>query len=126
MTGRQLTFFDFTKPEVTYPLQPVKKSRIREQEKANIIEEIEEKKEEISKLQKEIRDAQDEIEAQELLELDLEPEPGNEDIFDARVPEMESDFLDLKYENESEIRRLECEIAELEKGRGEKCKLKVP
>ena len=76
--------------------------------------EIEEKKERIAELKEEIEDDEDALRRAEEDELDLEPEPGDEDIFNAVAPMLEEDLTQTRYENEKEIRALECEICEME------------
>ena len=68
----------------------------------------------IQKLRKEIEDKEKYLATMEEAELDLEPEPGEEDIFDGLVPSIEADLTELRYMNELDIRELECELAELQ------------
>jgi len=68
----------------------------------------------IQKLRKEIEDKEKYLATMEEAELVLEPEPGEEDIFDGLVPSIEADLTELRYMNELDIRELECELAELQ------------
>ena len=79
-----------------------------------IQEEIVEATQEIHRLHEELQDEWDELERCEREEYDLEPEPGNDVTFDGMLPTLEEDFNDRKIEIETDIRALECEIAELE------------
>ena len=95
--------------------QPPKQKGDYSKLNADIEIDIEEKRETIAELRKEIKDAEEEIERVEQEELELVPDPGEEDIFDCYLPTLEEDFNELKYENESQIRTLEEEIRDLEK-----------
>ena len=87
---------------------------IHQETQDDIMLEIEEKKERIAELRTEIEDDEDALRRAEEDELDLEPEPGDEDIFNAVAPMLEEDLTQTRYENEKEIRALECEICEME------------
>jgi len=75
--------------------------------------EIKDKLDKIDELKKEIKD--DEEALLECLEdeLDLEPEPGEEVIFDCSGPSLEEDLSWARAENEPEIRLFELQVGEL-------------
>ena len=77
--------------------------------------EIEEKQERILELRKEIGDDEEALLNAEEDELEMEPDEGEEVIFDAVAPMLEEDLNNTHYENDAEIRELEEEIAELER-----------
>ena len=76
--------------------------------------EIEEKQERILELRKEIGDDEEALLNAEEDEIDLEPDEGEEVIFDSAAPMLETDLAYIRYENEAEIRTIEEEIDELE------------
>ena len=76
--------------------------------------EIEEKQERILELRKEIGDDEEALLNAEEDEIDLEPDEGEEVIFDSAAPMLETDLAYTRYENEAEIRTIEEEIEELE------------
>ena len=80
----------------------------------DIIAEIENKRDRILELRKEIGDDEETILVAEEDELDNEPDEGEEVIFDADVPRLEEDLRYTRYENEAGMRALEEEIKELE------------
>jgi hypothetical protein len=80
----------------------------------DIMLEIEEKQERISELRKEIGDDEEAVLNAEEDEFDLEPNEGEEVIFDAVAPMLEEDLTQTRYENEDEIRTIQEEIEELE------------
>lgn len=80
----------------------------------DIVLEIEEKRERIQELKKEIGDDEDALLNAEEDELEMEPDEGEEVIFDAVAPMLEEDLNNTHYENDAEIRELEEEIVELE------------
>ena len=77
-------------------------------------EEIEDAKARIKELKDELETEREELDRCEIDDYDLEPEPGDECLFDAGLPEMEREYNDLEFESETEIGALECYIAELE------------
>ena len=79
-----------------------------------ITEEIEEKQERILDLKKEIGDDEEAVLNAEEDEFDLEPNEGEEVIFDAVAPMLDEDLTQTRYENEEEIRTIQEEIEELE------------
>jgi len=85
--------------------------------------EISEVDEQIKLYIQEIWDKEDEIMGVEIEEFDLDPEAGDECVFDAVVPGLEEELQELKYDNGLEIERLELEKKELQFkliGRGER------
>ena len=110
----QLTFDvpDFPQ-QVFTPEQQAAKSELERAAIADTEFEIEEKLEEIERLKKEIRDDEEALLNCLEAELDLEPEPGEEVIFDCSGPIYEEDLNQTRAENEPEISRLESEIEEL-------------
>ena len=76
--------------------------------------EIEDKKERIQELRKEIGDDEEALLNAEVDEIDAEPDEGEEVIFDVVAPMLEEDLNYTRYENEAQIRTLEEEIDELE------------
>ena len=80
----------------------------------DILAEIEDKRDRILELRKEIGDDEEAILNAEEDEIDAEPDEGEEVIFDAEVPTLEEDLKYTRYENEADIRTIEEEIAELE------------
>lgn len=85
-----------------------------DQEWSDIVLEIEEKQERIIKLKKEIGDDEEALLNAEEDEIDMEPDEGEEVIFDAVTPQLEADLEYTQAENEEEIRAIEQEITELE------------
>ena len=83
------------------------------QEWNDIVLEIEEKRERILELKKEIGDDEEALLNAEEDELEMEPNEGEEVIFDAVAPMLEEDLNNTHYENDTEIRELEEEIEEL-------------
>ena len=79
-----------------------------------VTEEIEEKMERILELREEIGDDEEAVSNAEEAEIDLEPDEGEDVIFDAVAPMLEEDLAYTRYENEAEIRELQEEIEELE------------
>jgi uncharacterized protein YceH (UPF0502 family) len=113
--GQQLTLSSI------FPSQPVPTAAAKQasEERYNaiqreIMEEIADKEERIIELKSQIEVDEEALSRAEEDELDLEPEEGEEVIFDAVAPMLEEDLSYTRYENEAEIRALECEIAELE------------
>ena len=80
----------------------------------DIITEIEDKRDRILELRKEIGDDEEALLNAEEDELDMEPDEGEEVIFDAVAPMLQEDLACTRYENEADIRTIEEEIAELE------------
>ena len=80
------------------------------------IAEIEEKQERILELRKEISDAKEEFSREEEDDLDMEPDEGEEVLFDVIAPQLEANLEYTRAENESHIKELEEEIKELEGG----------
>jgi len=110
----QLTFncLNYTQ-QVFTPTQRATKS---EQKRGSIIEielEIEDKLDKIDELQKEIKDDEEALERCLEDELDLDPEPGEEVIFDCSGPSLEEDLSWTRAEHEPEIRLLELQVGEL-------------
>lgn len=113
--GQQLTFSSFI-PTQPAPTEEVIQAteEINSETQREIMKEINEKQERITELRKEIGDAEDHIALVGEEELTLEPDEGDEDIFFAEAPLLEEDLIELRYENEEEIRSLEFEVTELE------------
>ena len=109
LSGEQLTL------ATIFSLQssPTATSLAATQEWNDTVMEIEEKQERILELQKEMGDAKEHIAIMEEEELDLEPDE-NEEIFYAKVPQLEADLEYARVENDAEIRELEGEIDKLE------------
>ena len=110
----QLTFNCLSYPQQIFtPYQRAAKSE-REQASISDIEfEIEETLEELDKLKKEIKDEEEDLERCLEDELDLDPESGEEVIFDCSAPSLEEDLSWTRAENEPEIRLLELQVEEL-------------
>ena len=95
---------------------PVQRATKSERERESIIDielEIEDALEKIEELKKEIKDDEEELEDCLHDELDLEPELGEEVIFDCSGPSLEEDLSWTRTENEPEIRLLELQVGEL-------------
>ena len=110
-------------PFTAQPMPTVEAQKIAARKEAaveaareEIQEEIVEAMQEIQRLKDELQEDWDDIERCEREEYDLEPAPGEEDIYgcDCSLPTLEADYNNHKFETETEIRVLECEIAELE------------
>lgn len=98
-----------------FPMQPAPTTALEAtQEWNDIVLEIEEKQERIMELKKEIGDDEESLLNAEEDEIDLEPDEGEEVIFDAATPQLEADLEYMREENEEKIRELEEEIVELE------------
>ena len=113
--GEQLklsTIFS-TQPPLTAAARLASKERYNELQE-EIVSEIEEAKDRIKELKDELETEREELDRCEIEDYDLEPEPGDECLFGAGLPEMEREYNDLEFESETEIRLLECKIAELE------------
>lgn len=97
--------------------QPPKQKGDYSKVNAGIESDIEDNRETIAELKKEIKDAEEELLDAEEFELDLEPEEGEEDIYscDCIVPTLEEDLNTIRYENNSQIRTLEEEVRGLQK-----------
>ena len=109
--GQQLTL------ATNFPMQPAPTTAVSleaTQEWNDIVLEIEEKQERIAELRREIGDDEEALLNQEEDEIDMEPDEGEEVIFDAVTPQLEVDLGYTRAENEEEIRELEEEIAEME------------
>lgn len=79
-----------------------------------IMEKIKDKQERISELRAEIGDDEEALMNAEVDELDLDPDEGEEVIFEGVAPMLEEDLNYTRYENEAEIRTIEEEIEGLE------------
>ena len=110
---RRLSSIFCTQPAPTAAAQQASEERHNAIQE-DIIEEIEEKQERILELRKEIGDDEEALLNAEEDEWDLEPDEGEEVIFDAAAPMLEEDLGYTRYENEAEIKTLEEEIGELE------------
>ena len=84
------------------------------QEWNDIVLEIEEKQERIMELKKEIGDDEEALLNEEEDDINMEPDEGEEVIFDTVTPQLEADLEHTRAENEEEIGELEEEIVELE------------
>ena len=95
---------------------PTQRATKSERERESVIEielEIEDKLDKIDELQKEIKDDEEALERCLEDELDLDPEPGEEVIFDCSGPSLEEDLSWTRAEHEPEIRLLELQVGEL-------------
>ena len=101
-----------TQPAPTAAAQQASEERKQEIE-ADILPEIEEKKERIAELKEEIEDDEDALRRAEEDDISLEPDEGEEDIFDPVTPQLEADLEYTKVENEAEISDLQYEIEQL-------------
>jgi len=113
--GEQLTLSAIfcMQPAPTAAAKQASEERYNDIQK-EIMEEIEDNQNRIIELRSEIEADEEALSRAEEDELDLEPDEGDEDIFDAVAPMLEEDLNQTRYEKEAEIRALECEIAELE------------
>jgi len=102
-----------SQPTPTAAAHHVTKERLSSVQQ-EVMEEIEEKQERILELKKEIGDDEEAFLNAEEDDFDIEPEEGEEVIFDAVVPQLEADLEHTRAENEEMIRELEGEIEELE------------
>ena len=109
---RRLSSFFPAQPAPTAAAQQASEEREAEI-KVDILPLIEEKKERIGELKEEIEDAKDAVTKAEADDITLEPDEGEEVIFDAVTPQLEADLEYMRTENEEEISTLEEEIAEL-------------
>ena len=110
---RRLSSIFCTQPAPTAAAQQASEEAYNDIQQ-EIIEEIKEKKERIVELRKEIGDDEEALLNAEEDEIDLEPDEGEEVIFDAAAPMLETDLAYTRYENEAEIRTIEEDIEELE------------
>ena len=111
LSGEQLLLSSFFSPQ---PATTAAATLEATQEWNDIVLEIEEKRERILELKKEIGDDEEALLNAEEDELDMEPGEGGEVIFDGVAPMLEGDLNNTHYENDAEIRTLEEEIEELE------------
>jgi len=109
----QLTFAATFTEQAFTPMQRATKSEQDQAAIADIEFEIEETLDKIEELKKEIKDAEEDLEWCLQDELDLEPEPGEEDIFYCSGPSLEEDLSWTRAEHEPEIRLLELQVGEL-------------
>lgn len=84
------------------------------QEWNDIVAKIEAKQDRILELQREVGTDGEALLNAEEDEIGIEPDEGDEDIFDAVAPMFEGDLANTRYQTESEIKALEEEITELE------------
>ena len=110
---RRLSSFFCIQPAPTAAAQQASEELLNDIQQ-EITEEIGEKRERILELRKEIGDDEEAVLNAEEDEFDLEPEEGEEVIFDAVAPMLEEDLTQTRYENEDEIRTIQEEIEELE------------
>ena len=115
LSGEQLFLSSIfsMQPVPTAATQQASEERLNDIQQ-EIIEEIKEKQERILELRKEIGDDEEALSNAEEEELEMEPDEGEEVIFDAVAPMLEEDLGYKRYENDAEIRTLEEEIEELE------------
>lgn len=102
-----------TQPEPTAAAEQARE-QMKQDECDDITTKINDKKERIMELRKEIGDDEEALLNAEVDEIDMEPDEGEEVIFDAAAPMLEEDLAYTRYENEAEIRTIEEEIELLE------------
>lgn len=88
--------------------------KIKDATDTDILCQIDEKRERMVELKEEIEDDEDALRRAEVDDTDLEPDEDEEVIFDAVVPQLETDLENTRMENEKEISDIEYEIQQLE------------
>lgn len=91
-----------------------REAEIKDTADADILCVIEEKRERIAELKEEIEDDEAALRGAEADDISLEPDEGEEVIFNAVVPQLETDLENTRIENEKEISDIEYEIQQLE------------
>jgi len=99
-------------PVPTAATQRTKEERYNEMQEETVAD-IEEAQDRIKDLKDELQEAREDMDRCEVDEYDLEPEPGDECLFDCSLPRMEEEYNELEFESETEIRLLELKIGEL-------------